>query len=130
MALVIDEYGGLAGLVTIEDVLEEIVGEIEDEHDYEENKNIRKISSSHFVVNALTPIEDFNAFFKAKLEDDEFDTIGGIITNSFGHLPKRNEQICIDRFTFHVMQADSRRVRMLRMTVENHEKQVAQPSVA
>ncbi len=122
MALVIDEYGSLAGLVTIEDVLEEIVGEIEDEHDNEVNKNIRQVSGTHYIVSALTPIEEFNAFFKAEIEDIEFDTIGGVVTNNFGHLPKRNEYISIDSFTFHVMQADSRRVRLLRMTIAGEEK--------
>ncbi|MDB4430895.1 magnesium/cobalt efflux protein, partial [Pseudomonadales bacterium] len=86
------------------------------------NKNIRQVSGTHYIVSALTPIEEFNAFFKAEIEDIEFDTIGGVVTNKFGHLPKRNEYISIDSFTFHVMQADSRRVRLLRMTIAGEEK--------
>lgn len=123
MALVIDEYGSLAGLITIEDVLEEIVGEIEDEHDANTDQHIRKLSDSHYVINALTPIDDFNDYFDAKIEDDEFDTIGGIVTNKFGHLPKRNEKINLNNYTFHIMQADSRRLRMLRMTIEEEIEQ-------
>ncbi len=118
MALVIDEYGSLAGLITIEDVLEEIVGDIEDEHDDVGETQIRKLSDNHYVINALLPIEDFNEQFGTELEDDEFDTMGGFITNRFGRLPARNDKIELDQFTFHVMQADSRRVRMLRMTIE------------
>ncbi|MBT8139947.1 MAG: CBS domain-containing protein [Gammaproteobacteria bacterium] len=117
MALVIDEYGTLAGLVTIEDVLEEIVGEIEDEHDNYANKNIRKISETHYVLSALTPIMEFNEFFSSNIDAGEFDTIGGLVTNKFGHLPKRNESVSIDDYAFHVMQADSRRLRMLRVTL-------------
>lgn len=123
MALVIDEYGTLAGLVTIEDVLEEIVGEIEDEHDSSENQYIRKISNTRYVINALTPIEEFNQVFNGKLLDDEFDTLGGIIVNQFGHLPKRNEEISVGDFAFHVLQADSRRLRMLRMTINEPKQQ-------
>lgn len=126
MALVIDEYGSLAGLVTIEDVLEEIVGEIEDEHDSSEEKNIRQVSNTHYIVSALTPIEDFNDYFEANFEAGEFDTIGGIITNKFGHLPKRNEMIDLDRFTFHIMQADKRRLHMLRMTVKQDDDSAIQ----
>lgn len=130
MALVIDEYGSLAGLVTIEDVLEEIVGEIEDEHDSYASKNIRKISETHFVISALTPIEEFCEFFSTRLDSGEFDTLGGLVTNRFGHLPKRNESISIDGFTFHVMQADSRRLRMLRVTLAKAEAADEQATVA
>lgn len=130
MALVIDEYGSLAGLVTIEDVLEEIVGEIEDEHDSYANKNIRKISETHYVLSALTTIEEFNEFFSHDIDSGEFDTIGGLVTNKFGHLPKRNESVDIDGFTFHVMQADSRRLRMLRMTLAKQEDNEDEATVA
>ena len=117
MALVIDEYGSLSGLVTIEDVLEEIVGEIEDEHDQEENRHIRQISSSRFFVNALTPIEDFNKFFESNIDNNEFETIGGFVINQFGHLPKRNEALEHESIHFSVSQCDSRRLRSLRVTV-------------
>lgn len=118
MALVIDEYGTLAGLVTIEDVLEEIVGEIEDEHDAEDDAFIRKLSGSNYIINALTPISDFNAYFKTDFLDDEFDTIGGIVINKFGHLPKANEQTSFSGFTFHVMRADNRRLQTVRMALD------------
>lgn len=119
MALVIDEYGTLSGLVTIEDVLEEIVGEIEDEHDSTVDTQIRQISQSNFMVQALTPIDIFNEFFNSKFSDEEFDTIGGIITNLFGRLPQRNENIRADKFTFYVTHADNRRLHSVRVTVEN-----------
>lgn len=119
MALVIDEYGTLAGLVTIEDVLEEIVGEIEDEHDMEEEENIRKLSNSNYMIQALTPIEEFNSYFKTQLLSENFDTLGGIVTNKFGHLPQRGEQISFSGLTFHVMRADNRRLHSLRMSVES-----------
>ena len=118
MALVIDEYGSLAGLVTIEDVLEEIVGEIEDEHDATDNTQIRKVSHSNYMIQALTPIDDFNEFFSSTLSEEEFDTIGGIITNKFGRLPKRNETVSFDGFTFHVTHADNRRLHTVRMAID------------
>lgn len=117
MAIVVDEYGGVAGLVTIEDVLEQIVGEIEDEYDIDDEAFIKKLGSMQYDVKALTPIEDFNEHFNANLDDSEFDTIGGLIIHAFGHLPKRNEAITIDRFRFKVLHADNRRVRLLRVTV-------------
>jgi len=116
MAIVIDEYGGVAGLVTIEDVLEQIVGDIEDEHDIEEDSYIRPLPSGDFLVKALTPIDSFNEFFQSEFPDEEFDTVAGLVMNSFGHLPKRNEVVEIDRFRFRVLNADSRRVHMLRIT--------------
>ncbi len=118
MALVINEYGTLAGLVTIEDVLEEIVGEIEDEHDVED-KHIRKLSQLNYIVNALTPIAKFNEYFDARFPDEDFSTIGGIVINKFGHLPQRNEYTSIDGFTFHVTRADNRRLHSLRMSVKS-----------
>jgi len=115
MAIVIDEYGGVAGLVTIEDVLEEIVGEIEDETDAEVDHFIRKITDDDFFVKALTPIDDFNEYFHSQLSDDEFDTIGGLVIQSFGHMPARNETAIIDRFEFQVINADQRKIHSLRM---------------
>ena len=118
MALVIDEYGSLAGLITIEDVLEEIVGEIEDEHDLDDNALIRKMSGNNYIVNALTPIEEFNEAFGCEFDDDEFDTIGGIIINHFGRLPERDDTVTLNGFEFHVMRADSRRLHTLRMSIQ------------
>ena len=117
MAIVVDEYGGVAGMVTIEDVLEQIVGEIEDEHDVEEEDTIRKHSDYHYTIKALTPVEDFNEYFKTDFPDDEFDTIGGIVVNHIGHLPKRGERVVIDKLLFKVLRADSRRVHMLQLTL-------------
>src|SRR3989338_2455714 len=116
MAVVIDEYGGVAGLVTIEDVLEQIVGDIEDEHDVEEDSYIKPLPSGDFLIKALTPIENFNEFFDSKLSDDEFDTIGGLVMSAFGHLPKRNEVTQIGEFRFRVLNADSRRIHLLRLS--------------
>ena len=114
MAIVIDEYGGIAGLITIEDVLEEIVGEIEDETDVEEGQLIRPVNDRSFLVEALTPIEDFNAFFGTRFSDEEFDTIGGLVINAFGQLPTRNQSIRLDQFQFKVVHADERRLIRLR----------------
>ncbi len=116
MALVIDEYGGVAGLVTIEDVLEQIVGEIEDEYDVDEDSFIKPMGDDEFIVKALTPIEDFNEHFQTDFSDEEFDTIGGIVMQQFGHLPKRHESVAIEDFNFHVLNADNRRIRLLRVT--------------
>ena len=108
----------VAGLVTIEDVLEQIVGEIEDEHDIEEDSYIKPLPSGDFLIKALTPVENFNEFFDSNFSDDEFDTVGGLVMNAFGHLPKRNEVIAIGDFRFRVLSADSRRVHLLRLTTE------------
>ena len=116
MAIVIDEYGGVAGLVTIEDVLEEIVGEIEDEHDVEPDSYIKKLAENDYIIKALTPIDDFNETFEADFSDEEFDTIGGIILQQFGHLPRRNEVATVNGYEFKVLNADSRQVHLLRMS--------------
>lgn len=117
MAIVVDEFGGIAGLVTIEDVLEQIVGEIEDEHDIEEDEgNIRPFSKNGFIVKALTPIEDFNEFFDTGMSDQDFDTIGGLVTQHFGHLPQKDESVTFGRFNFKVLSADNRRLRLLQVT--------------
>lgn len=119
MAIVIDEYGGVAGLVTIEDVLEQIVGEIEDEHDVAEDSYVKPLPSGDCIVKALTPIEDFNEHFDSAFSEEEFDTIGGLVMNHFGHLPKRNEVVEIQGFRFRILHADSRRVHLLRVTPSN-----------
>jgi magnesium and cobalt transporter len=119
LAVVFDEYGGICGLVTIEDVLEQIVGDIEDEYDFEEEGFIHQHTNGAYTVKALTPIDDFNEFFDAGFNDDEFDTVGGVVTNYFGHLPKRGEQVSIDGFRFKVLNADGRRVHLLQMTLPN-----------
>ncbi|WP_028302173.1 HlyC/CorC family transporter [Oceanospirillum beijerinckii] len=119
MAIVVDEYGGVAGLVTIEDVLEQIVGEIEDEHDIEEDDmDIRAIDEHKFIVKALTPIEDFNEHFRTEFSDEDFDTIGGIIMQRFGHLPDRNECTMLEGLEFKVLNADNRRIRLLQVSRE------------
>ena len=117
MAVIVDEYGGISGLITIEDVLEEIVGEIEDEYDTdEEDAFIHPIEHGLTLVNALTPIEEFNEHFGLDLSDDEFDTIGGIVMQHFGRLPSRNESIEIANFKFKVLTSDKRRIRVLQVS--------------
>ena len=116
MAIIVDEYGGVSGLVTIEDVLEQIVGDISDEHDLEEDQYITFSEEENYaLVKGLTPIEDFNEFFEVPLEDDEFDTIGGLVTNEFGHVPKRGERTRIENLSFKVVRADSRRLHLLKV---------------
>ncbi len=117
MAIVVDEYGAAAGLVTIEDVLEQIVGEIEDEHDIEEGTSILKRSETEFTAKAHTSIEDFNDYFGVDMADDEFDTIAGLVTKALGHMPKRGEKVDIERFRFKVLRADSRRIHLLSIRV-------------
>ncbi|MDH5444856.1 MAG: HlyC/CorC family transporter [Gammaproteobacteria bacterium] len=116
MAIVVDEYGGVAGLVTIEDVLEQIVGEIEDEHDFEDDLYILTHKNGQHIVKAITPIDDFNEHFGTELSDEEFDTIGGLVMNAFGHLPKREETIELNGFMFKVIRADNRRVHLMQVT--------------
>ena len=116
LAIVVDEYGGIAGLVTIEDVLEQIVGEIEDEHDQNDDEgNIRPFDDSAFLVKALTELEDFDAYFNTKFDKYDFDTIGGIVTQRFGHLPQKHEEIVIDGFIFKVLSSEHRRIRLLQV---------------
>lgn len=113
MAIVVDEYGGVAGLVTIEDVLELIVGEIDDEHDIEEGINIRPQGDNRYLVAALTEVEEFNEYFNVDFDDEEFDTVGGVILGRLGHMPKRGEEIEFRGFRFTVLGADSRRIHRL-----------------
>ena len=114
--IIVDEYGGVSGLVTIEDVLEQIVGDISDEHDAEEDEYISYSEDDKYaLVKALTPVEDFNEFFEETLESPEFDTIGGLVTNRFGRVPKRNETIIVGPFKFEVISANSRRIHLLKV---------------
>lgn len=115
MAVVVDEYGGVTGLVTIEDVLEQIVGDIEDEYDTEDDQFIKKYSENTFAVKALTPIDEFNEHFGTQLEEDEADTIGGLLMREFGHLPKRGESIDIQGYRFKILRADNRRIHLLQV---------------
>lgn len=117
LAIVIDEYGQVAGLVTIEDVLEEIVGDITDEHDQQEQALIKAQGNNTYTVQALTPIDDFNEFFDTNLSDDEFDTIGGLVTHHLGHMPQKGEQATIENFRFKVLFADKRRLRLLELEI-------------
>jgi magnesium and cobalt transporter len=116
MAIVVDEYGCTAGLITIEDVLEQIVGEIEDEHDFDEETNIKPRGDDTFAVKAATPIEDFNEFFGTDLDEEEFDTIGGVILKEFGHLPRRGETVELGGLRFTIANADNRVIRLLQVT--------------
>ena len=116
MAIVVDEYGGTAGIVTIEDILEQIVGDIEDEHDVEDDDEVRDLGDGTFALKALLTIEDFNERFGTAFPDEEFDTIGGLVMQSFGHLPERNEVARLDDWQFTVMSADNRRIRWLKAT--------------
>ncbi len=113
MAVVVDEYSNISGLVTIEDVLEQIVGEITDEHDVEEGRYIFEHSKGHFGIKALTPIEDFNEFFSTTYSDNDFETFGGLVLSKFGHLPKKGEKIEFDNFEIEVLRADKRRLHLL-----------------
>lgn len=120
MAIVLDEYGSLAGLVTMEDILEVIIGEIEDEYDLEEEEEtfIRLVNQDDYLVKALTPIETFNEYFGSNFSDEELDTIGGLVLQAIGYFPKVGEQTVIGQFEFEVVQADSRRVHLFRVRKE------------
>jgi magnesium and cobalt transporter len=118
LAMVVDEYGGMAGLVTIEDVLEQIVGEIDDEHDFDEEAYyILRQSDNRFTIKALTPIEEFNEYFNTDYSNEDYDTVGGLIMQAFGHLPKREETIRVDDFEFRVLHVNNRRIGLLELRV-------------
>jgi magnesium and cobalt transporter len=121
MSIVVDEFGGVSGLVTIEDILEEIVGDIEDEFDDEEELDIRKLSKHTFAVKALTTIEEFNDTFGTSFSDEEVDTVGGMVMTAFGHLPSRGEVVDIEGYNFKVTSADNRRVVQLQVTIPDEE---------
>lgn len=116
MAIVVDEYGNLAGLVTMEDVLEQIVGEIEDETDIDEEDMIRQFDD-YYIVKAETPLEEFNEYFKTKFGSDQCETIGGLVLQNFGHIPKRNEEVTYNGFNFKVLNSDKRRILLLQMEI-------------
>lgn len=119
LAIVVDEYGGLAGIVTIEDVIEQIVGEIDDEHDLDDDAWIlNRTDDGQTVVKALTPIDAFNEHFGTDFSDEEFDTIGGVVANGFGHVPRRGENLVLEGLRFDVVRADSRRLHLLMVTPE------------
>lgn len=116
IAIVVDEYGGITGLLTIEDVLEEIVGEIDDEHDAAEVAPIQEQGPGHYHVHALARIEEFNEFFDANLDDANYDTVGGLVMHELGHLPRKGEVLHLGEFRFQVLQADRRRVHSIEVT--------------
>ena len=116
MAIVVDEYGGVAGLVTIEDVLEQIVGDIDDEHDVDEDVNIRKDSERQYIVRGQMPIDEFNEYFQTELSDDEFDTVAGLVMKQLGRLPRRDETLQLADYEIKVLRFDRRRIDSLRLT--------------
>ena len=116
MAIVADEYGGIAGLVTIEDVIEQIVGDIDDEHDIDEEQNIRKDVERQYIVRGQTPIDEFNEYFQTELSDDEFDTVAGLVMKQLGRLPRRGETLQLADCEVKVMRFDRRRIDTLRLT--------------
>ena len=121
MAIVVDEYSSVSGLITIEDVIEEIVGEIEDEHDIDEEDFIKPYGRNRYTVSALTPISEFNEYFQTSLSDEEYDTIGGLILSAFGSVPKRGDLLEFAGFNVKILRADKRRIYLLRMTrLEHH----------
>ena len=116
MAVVVDEYGGVSGVITIEDILEQIVGEIEDETDDEIEEDIKHLAGSVYLVKALTELSDFNEYFKCSFDKDDADTIGGIMLHQFGHMPKKGETITIGQLEFKVLVGDNRRLQTLQVT--------------
>ena len=118
LAAVVDEYGGVAGLITMEDVLEEIVGNIDDEHDEEEAAAVTALGDNHYMINALLPIDEFNETFQSELSDEDYDTVGGLLLAEFGRVPEAGEgMVLAERFDFRVAQSDARRIINLEMNV-------------
>ena len=116
MAIVIDEYGSVSGAVTIEDVLEQIVGEIEDEYDVDDESHIKKFDEENYIVKALTSVDEFNEYFGTQFSDQEFTTLGGLVLQKIGHIPERGETINIGPFLVTVLNADSRQIKLLKVT--------------
>ncbi|EWH08188.1 magnesium and cobalt efflux protein CorC [Catenovulum agarivorans DS-2] len=129
MAIVVDEYGSVSGLVTIEDILELIVGEIEDEHDIQEPEDIRKVTRYVYAVNALTEIDEFNDFFKTQWQAEDVDTIGGLVIQAFGHLPTKGESVEVNGFNFKVVSCDGRRINQLQMTIPRDSEETKEVTV-
>lgn len=117
MAIVVNEYGGVSGLVTIEDVLEQIVGEIEDEHDTDDDAFIKKLNDHEYMVKAITPVEEFDEYFSTRFTDDEFETIAGLVLKTFKRLPKRGEHCKAEGLKFTVLNADNRSIKLLQVTL-------------
>ncbi|MCP5143442.1 MAG: CBS domain-containing protein [Gammaproteobacteria bacterium] len=115
LAIVVDEYGAVAGIVSIEDVIEQIVGDIGDEHDVDDEMPIRRHRNNRYTVRGRTTIEEFNEYFESDLSDEEYDTVGGLVVSGFGYLPIRGEEIAVHGFNFRVLRADKRRVHLLRV---------------
>ncbi len=122
MAIVVDEYGGVAGLITIEDVLEEIVGEIDDEHDIDDEGAAIRPQGEAFLIRALTPVDEFNKYFQADFSDEHADTIGGLVMMDLGRLPKGGESVDLGRFRFRVLRADNRQIHLLEMTLREGQR--------
>lgn len=120
MAIVIDEYGSVSGAVTIEDVLEQIVGEIEDEYDVDDESYIKKFDDDNHIVKAITPVDAFNEYFQTDFSDQEFTTVGGLILQQFGHIPKRGETVNIGSFLVTILNADSRQIKLIKVTSTQH----------
>ncbi len=118
LAVVVDEYGTVSGLVSIEDVIEQIVGEIDDEHDYDNEHNIRRHGKERYTVKATTPLDELSEYFNVSFHSDDCETIGGLIAQNMGHVPKKGEESSLNGFLFKVLRADRRRVRLLRVTVD------------
>jgi magnesium and cobalt transporter len=127
MAIVADEYGGVAGLVTIEDVIEQIIGEINDEFDVEDDQDIRREADRQFSVRGSTRIEEFNRYFDAALPEGEFDTVAGLVMKQFGRMPRRGESVAIGEFEFRVTRTDRRRLEALRVTTASKLPPPARP---
>ena len=125
MAVVIDEYSGVAGLVTIEDVLEQIVGEIDDEHDAADAINIHRHGFNRYTLKGITPITEFNAFFSTHFSNDQFDTVAGLILSELGHMPERGEEVIIDNYQFKIISCSSRRINNLQVTLLPEAKSVS-----
>ena len=121
LAVVVDEYGTVSGLVSIEDVIEQIVGEIDDEHDYDNEENIRRHGKERYTVKATTPLDELSEYFNVSFQSDDCETIGGLIAQNMGHVPKKGEETSLSGFLFKVLRADRRRVRLLRVTVDMKE---------
>ncbi|MCG3201441.1 MAG: Magnesium and cobalt efflux protein CorC [Gammaproteobacteria bacterium] len=127
LAIVVDEYGGVSGLVSIEDVIEQIVGEIEDEHDIEDEDYIKPHGTTRFTVKARTPIADFNEYFNVQFSNEDYDTIGGMVLKELGHLPKKGERLEYKGFSFLVLRADRRRIHTIRVIRHHPPDEAAAP---